>query len=230
MGDHQKPDHFSDMEKKLLYGILTGDEGFKHVPLALAERRLSQSWSSRDFVKVIAFSNNIRSINLNRSRTLDSYIQWQKDFAFHYYGGLNDYFSMNSSTGGINHGIFHSMETGLMIKSVTDMLMNRRPDIADRKGRLTHSIINANKLYRADMVRTLNKLEMIGISELGELDSLVAANLNVSQRVQNLQEILELLESELDLMYSTNTNTMVTWLTVVGLFFSLMQVILAIVE
>ena len=228
IGDHQKPEGFSDMVKKMLYGILTGDEGFGHVPLELAERRLSSCWTSRDFVSVIPFGNNVLSLNLNRSETEKSYIEWQQDFAGRYYGGLNEYFTMKSTTGGICHGVFHSLETGLLIKTTADMLMARRPDLATIKGRLTHNIINVNKRYRADMIRALEKLEMIGISELGELDNLVASGLNLSGRIASLQEILELLESELDLMYSTNTNTMVTCLTVVGLLFSLAQVILAI--
>lgn len=79
------------------------------------------------------------------------------------------------------------------------------------------------------MIRMLNRVETVSISELGELDTLVLRQLNTSERVESIRNLLELLESDLDLLYSTNTNRMVTFLTLLGLLFALIQIILGVI-
>ena len=79
------------------------------------------------------------------------------------------------------------------------------------------------------MIRMLSKVDTISISELGELDDLVVRELGVSERIESVRNLLELLESNLDLMYSTNTNHMVTLLTVIGLVFALIQVVIGLI-
>ena len=75
------------------------------------------------------------------------------------------------------------------------------------------------------MIRTLNKLDQMNITELGALDDLVMESLDVSKKVENIRSLLELVESDLDLLYSTTTNRMVTLLTILGLLFALIQTI-----
>ena len=50
-------------------------------------------------------------------------------------------------------------------------------------------------------------------------------NLDASQKIESIRSFLELVESDLDLLYSTTTNRMVTILTILGLLFALIQTI-----
>ncbi len=227
-GDRSDSSNITDWEAKCFYGMLTGDEGWSHVPAELARTRMDSSWTSRDFVKVIVFANNYVLLNLNRNKTHAHYMEVEHGFADHYWGALNPYFTLDAETAGVNHGVFFSVETGMIIKTTTDRLLNSRPDLTKKTGVFIRDEIIRNKKYRADMIRTLNKVEMVNISELGELDTLIVQSLGATQRVESIRYLLELLESDLDLMYQTSTNRFVNLLTVLGLLFALLQVVLAI--
>ncbi|MCR4894003.1 MAG: class I SAM-dependent methyltransferase [Eubacteriales bacterium] len=219
----------SENEMKCFYGMLTGDEGYVHVPVQLARDRMDQSWSSRDFVKAVVFNNSYLLINLNRDDTFRDYLARQYGFQYHYYSGINDYFTMDASTAGVNHGLFFSIETGLIVKTATDRMLEDRPDLDKPQGLILSDEIKDNKKRRIAMIKMLNRVETVSISELGELDTLVLRQLNTSERVESIRNLLELLESDLDLLYSTTTNRMVTFLTILGLLFALIQVIVGII-
>ena len=65
------------------------------------EERMAQSWTSRDFVRVIAFSSNYVLLNFNRGETYADYIDYQKPYADRYFGDLNEYFTMDAPTAGV---------------------------------------------------------------------------------------------------------------------------------
>ncbi len=228
-GDKTDAASFSEHELQCLYGLLTGDEGWRHVPGALARERMAESWTSRDFVKVIAFSNSYLLVNLNRSCVHEDYLAGQYGYQHRYYNGMNDYFTMDAATAGVNHGVFFSAETGLIIKTATDRLMQASNKRTKLHGIVLNRKIEENKTRRAELIRMLNKVENVKISELGELDGLILRQLDVSQRVESIRNLLELLESDLDLLYSTDTNRMVTFLTILGLAFALIQIILGVI-
>ena len=77
------------------------------------------------------------------------------------------------------------------------------------------------------MILTLNRLEDIGMAELGELDRIIMDGLDINPLVEKIKYLLELLESELDLLYQTSTNTLVNILTVCGLLLAAAQIIIA---
>ena len=212
-------------DQRCLYGMLTGDEGYLHVPAALVEERMEQNWTSRDFVKIIAFSSNYLMLNLNRSDTYADYIDYQKPYADHYFGSLNEYFTMDAPTAGVNHGLFFSAEMGQLIRTVTERLMGGSPKVTASHGFFVTDDIKRNKHTRAEMIRALNRLDQVNITELGALDDLVLRNLDISKKIESIRSMLELVESDLDLLYSTTTNRMVTLLTIFGLILALIQAI-----
>ena len=195
------------------------------MPKALIEERMAENWTSRDFVKVIAFSSNYVLLNFNRGETYADYIDYQKPYQDHYFGSLNEYFTMDAPTAGVNHGLFFSVEMGQIIRTSTERLMSGTPKVAASHGFFVTDDIKRNKHIRAEMIRTLNKLDQVNITELGALDDLVLKNLDASQKIESIRNFLELVESDLDLLYSTTTNRMVTILTILGLLFALIQTI-----
>ena len=88
--------------------------------------------------------------------------------------------------------------------------------------------IDKTKRYRIELIQTINKVSKANLSELGELDDLVVSSLRIAKRIEDIQYLLELVESELDLLYNTNTNRMVNLLTVLGLVLAVAQVLLGI--
>lgn len=65
------------------------------------------------------------------------------------------------------------------------------------------------------------------MAELGELDRIIMDGLDINPLVEKIKYLLELLESELDLLYQTSTNTLVNILTVCGLLLAAAQIIIA---
>ncbi len=212
-------------EQRCLYGILTGDEGYLHVPQALIEDRMAENWTSRDFVKVIAFSSNYVLLNFNQGETYADYIDYQKPYGDHYFGALNEYFTMDAPTAGVNHGLYFSAEMGQIIRTGTERLMGSTSQVHGSHGFFVTDDIKRNKHIRAEMIRTLNELDQVSITEIGALDDLVFRNLKITQKVESIRSLLELVESDLDLLYSTTTNRMVTILTILGLLFAMIQTI-----
>ncbi len=219
----------TEEEMKRLYGMLTGDEGWRHVPVELARERMNEGWTSRDFVKAVVFNNSYLLLNLNCESAHRDYLAGQYGYQYRYYNGMNEYFTMDADTAGVNHGFFFSAETGLVVKTVVDRQLEDRPNLERAHGVMLGNEIKENKRRRIGMIGMLNKVETVSISELGELDALVLRQLNTSERVESIRSLLELLESDLDLLYSTNTNYMVTLLTLLGLVFALIQIVIGVI-
>ena len=66
------------------------------------------------------------------------------------------------------------------------------------------------------------------ISEIGELERVLLISQQIDPLIEKINYLLELLESELDLLYQTSTNRMASFLTVLGLVLAGWQVLLAI--
>ena len=214
-----------EREPRRLYGILTGDEGWEHLPEGLARERLAHGWSSREFVSAIAFGNGFLLLNLWDSPAAQSYLAHQQKIFHTYYGGMNPYFLMRSSMAGVNHGLFFAVETGALVKSFSQSILDQqdtwmREDLKSFAGE-----IRRMKRFRRDLIIAINSVENVGISEMGELQQLVMESLRIHPVIERLRNLLDILEAGLDLMYSTRTNFFVNMLTILGLVFSLIQVI-----
>ena len=83
--------------------------------------------------------------------------------------------------------------------------------------------IQRTKDYRRELIATLNRVENIDMTELGELEKVI---LN-SQQITPIIDKIKLLESELDLMYQTRTIKIANMLTVLGLLLTIVGTVLA---
>ncbi len=228
LGERSNTENLTDSETCCIYGVLSGDEGWQHVPVSMARERLKLGWGSRDFAQVAAFAKNFVLLNFNGGDSHNAYIKKQRPFANQYWGGLNDYFLMDAETAGVNHGLFFSVEAGMLIRVVTERLLNTQPKRSEGSSKELRSDIQKSKEYREEMIRIMKDLETVNISELGELDALVMRSLDSKKQMESLRNILELVESDLDLIYQTKTNKTVNILTVVGLILALLEVLLAV--
>ena len=209
---------------------MTGDEGFEFVPKDLSLTRLENAWGSRKFVKFIAFDNNFLLINLNSSKVQSDYEKHQNNFTAKYYDQINPYFNMKSNFAGVNHGILFCIETVMSVKTVTNYILDRQTFFRAYQNEKFSVAIKRTKTYRKDLMLTLNKIEQLDISELGELENLILKSQHIDPIVEKIKYLLELLESDLTLMYSQQTNKMVNILTIFGILISVIGLILDIIS
>ena len=168
-------------ERLCLYGILTGDEGYLHVPQAAVDERMAWTWTDRDFARVIAYNGSFLLLNFTRSDTYADYIDYQLPYAEHYYGGLDEYFTLDAPTAGVDHGLFFSVETGLLVQTVVDRLK-------ESSGRLfSKDSSRHKKQVRMEVMRTLNGLDRVTDPEPASLDSLVLRSLAIPRKIGRIR-------------------------------------------
>ena len=189
-GNCTDPQSLTLDDQRCLYGILTGDEGYLHVPQSLVEARMTNSWSSRDFARVIAAGGNYVLLNFNRGATYADYIDYQLPYAEHYFGELDDYFTMDAPTAGIDHGLFFSAEKGQLIHTILQRLSDEALRMSASRGIFSKG---GSKQLGAETVRMLNEIDRTNITELGALDKLILNDLGIDRKTQNLRCLLSAL-------------------------------------
>lgn len=210
-------------EPQRIYGMLCGDEGWEFVPEDMAEERISKSWGSRDFVKFIVCGNNSVLFHLVGSESWHRYQQRQNEFGTKAYNGVNEYFTRISDVAGINQGILISQEFVNAIRAKCNSIINMPRRIKRSGIGVLGKEIYRTKRLRSDLITTLNKVEDLRISEIGELEQLLMTGYKINPLIDNIKYTLELTESELDLLYQESTNNLVNILTVAGLLISVIS-------
>lgn len=224
--DYENADDVFAEHCQALYGIMTGDEGYRHVPENMAVERLSaNSWGSRQFTKLASFGTNIVFVNLNQTAMAIGYRENRRSFDGQYYGDINPYFLINSPYAGINHGVLFSSELVMVIKTISSRILSRQSALYHKAGGLLRQEIRKTKHFRGELITTLKRVENLSISEIGELEQVLLRGQQIEPLIDKIKYLLELLESELDLLYQSSTNRLVNILTVVGLLLSAAGVI-----
>ena len=214
-------------EKKRMYGIISGDEGWNHIPEELADARIQPDWSSRDFVEFITFGSNFLLLNLINSPAAKRYRENQVAFGGTYYGGMNSYFALNPEVAGVNHGIIYAVELVMAMKTIAHRNLEFQASFQKNRTGNFGEDIRQTKDYRRELISTLNRVENIDMTELGELEKVILNSQQISPIIEKIKYLLELLESELDLMYQTRTNAFVNLLTILGLLVAVVSAIIA---
>lgn len=204
-----------------LYGMMCGDEGYRHVPKDLAQLRLSSNcWGSREFTKLATFGANTVFVNLNQSRPAIEYRENRRSFDGQFYGDIDPYFLIKSDYAGINHGVLFSEELVMVIKTISSRILSRQSAFYNKKGGSLQEEIRRTKHFRGELITTLKRVENLSISEIGELEQVLLHGQQIEPLIDKIKYLLELLESELDLLYQSSTNRLVNILTIVGLLLS----------
>lgn len=219
--DYESAADVFEENSQALYGMMCGDEGYRHVPKDLAELRLSSNcWGSREFTKLATFGANTIFVNLNQSRPAIEYRENRRSFDGCFYGDIDPYFLIKSNYAGINHGVIFSTELVMVIKTISSRILSRQSDFYRRSGGLLQQEIRKTKHFRGELITTLKRVENLSISEIGELEQVLLHGQQIEPLIDKIKYLLELLESELDLLYQSSTNRLVNILTIVGLLLS----------
>ena len=224
-GSRTDPLSLSMDDQRCLYGIMTGDEGYLYVPQEQLETCMTDCWTGRDFVKVVAHDSSYVLLNFNQGETYADYVDYQKPFGDRYFDVLDDYFTMDAPTAGIEHGLYYSVEAGQMIRTLSERLIDGEPCVNASHGFLVSDDIKRNRQIRGELIRTLERIRQAGDAETGSLDEFILRGAEVRQKTESVRGMLEQVESDLGLLYKSATNRMVTLLTILGLLFALIQTI-----
>ena len=227
-GNYDSVDDILINQPQLVYGLMTGDEGWKHVPSEMAAARLENRWGSRDFIRLISFGANSIFFNLSQSASAVDYRAARENFDHSFYGDMNPYFSMDSNVAGVNHGILFSMELVMVIKTISNRILRRQAaHYSGTHGGKLRKEISKLKRYRGELITTLNKVENLSISEIDEMERVLLNSQQIDPIIDKIKYLLELLESELDLLYNSSTNRLGTAIAIGGLIFAGIQILLA---
>lgn len=213
-------------EANLLYGFLSGDEGYAFVPEKLVQERLTSTWGSRDFIKIYASKNAFLFLNMLDSPRHKNYVERQEAFGKATYGSCNPYFYMGECPLTVNHGILFSVEFVMMLKALINEVLTFQAEHSKKKFNSYYRRIRATRELRRKIIKVLEKVESTEISEIGELSAMLLVSQHIAPIVDQVKYLLELLEGDLTLIYSERNNTLVTVLTALGLLLALWQVFL----
>lgn len=210
----------------LLYGLLTGDEAYQFVPEEIIQERLVYHWGSRSFIRIYAFGQAFVFLNLIGSPDQIHYLAHQERFGTAAYGACDAYFRLGSCPLTVNHGILFAVEFVMMLKSLIDNVISYQSSFDGKLLGSFYGRIRETRDFRKRIIMVLEKTENIEITEMGELNAILLESQHISPIVERVKYLLELIESDLDLMYSERNNTLVTILTVLGLVLALVEFLL----
>lgn len=227
IGDYQTVAQLEKDELKRLYGFIAGDEGYEYVPEELARNRLSLSWSSRDFMRLYAFGQSFLFINLTDSQRHRNYVEHQKNYGIKAYGGCNPYFLMGSCPLTVNHGILFSVEFVMTLKALINNVLSYQSEFSQKKRRFSLRRVGMTRDFRRKIIMVLEKVERAEISEIGQLSAMLLESQHMDPIIEQVKDLLELLESDLELTYSERNNVLAMMLTILGLLFAVWEIYLS---
>ena len=220
-------EEIEEKHSNLLYGFLTGDEGYAFVPQNLVHERLSLNWGSRNFIKIYASRQSFLFINLLHSQNRENYLERQIQYGTGIYGSCDDYFKMNDCPLTVNHGILFSVEFVMILKALINKVLSFQTEYKENKRVSYYKRIRETRNFRRKIIKVLEKVEETQIAEIGELSAVLMTSQHIAPIVEQVKYLLELLEGDLSLVYSERNNILVTVLTVLGLLLALWQILLA---
>lgn len=227
-GEFTSPEEIEEKAPDVLYGLLSGDEGYCFVPKELCRERLTYSWSSRDFIRIYGVGKAFLFLNLIASPSHEKYLERQRVFGGEIYGAADEYFFLGSNPLSVNHGILFSVEFVMMLKTLVSDVLTFQSAFGKRKKKMSYyRRIRETREFRRKIILVLEKVEQTAITEIGELSAVLMESQHIAPIVDQVKYLLELLEGDLSLIYSERSNLLVTILTVLGLLLAAWQVFLA---
>lgn len=226
-GDLQDLQQIEENHANLLYGLMTGDEGYAFVPQDLARERLVNCWGSRDFMRIYASRQSFLFINLLHTPRQQEYLDRQTQFGNDIYKGANPYFFMEDCPLTVNHGILFSVEFAMIMRTLINEVLAFQSEHKKKKFRSYYKRIRETLELRRRIIMVLEKVEQTQIAEIGELSSILLTSQHIIPIVEQVKYLLELLEGDLTLIYSERNNVLMTILTVLGLLLAGWQILLA---
>jgi len=195
---------------KQIYGLLTGDEGWRFVPKKRAEGTLLKNWATRDFLLVLSFHYCVILLNFKDSSRYKNYLKSYKDLRKLYERKAENYFTFSPEIAGLNHGPLLILENA----SVERFLLN---EILEPEANIKDIRISSFLKEREQIIDTLNKLSFIEIKEISDMSQMIKERMMILNDIKEAENKLELFEGEIIIQYNQRINRLIIILTIVGL-------------
>jgi len=213
------PDDIVKNFPKQVYGLLTGDEGWRFVPKKRAELITSKNWATRDFLLVLSFHHCVLLFNFTGSTKYKNYVKSCEELRKLYNRPVENYFTFLPEIAGLNHGPLLILENA----SVERFLLN---DILEPEANIKYIRINSFLKERDEIIDTLNKLSFIEIKEISDISMMIKERMMILNDIKKAEDKLKLFEGEILIQYNQRINRLIVILTVLGIIvatFSLMN-------
>ena len=238
VGDCEAPSEVIERYPNELYGLLTADEGWRHVPADRARRRLEQRWATRDFATIIPGPGTVLQLNLNSNNCADDYRNAEQCYWSTYYGECPEYFQFDPPIAGLNHGSLITFETVMVMALLIRKVLSENQQYPALRPRRTGASLRRAlaspfarmrevRSRRAMLLRAVQSLEDCSVDELNTLGRMLADELAIPAGIARVRDLLDLTENDLMLEYQGQTNRMVLWLTVLSLLFAGVELVRA---
>jgi hypothetical protein len=207
-----------------LYGLLSCDEGYRKIAKVTAEKALSITWASRDFLSIFAFSECVIEINLVKSDLYEDYITEQMAFFKHYFGSVPSYYRRYLPLRNNNHPRIYSrrifiVENVLVMRVVLDV--TKAQMIALRH---TSSIQELRKI----VMNTLKILPDLEANELDKQRKCVLQATGVLSIVEDVRRSLDTAETELMILHQEQVNYWMIGIATISAIAAFMAVFISI--
>lgn len=228
-----------------LYGIMTGDEGWRFVPESVALQKVFRyGWGSREFVKSYFFGATTLILNSKP----DHYISSQKTSGEYIYGGSNPYFGIKPCIAGLDHLILEAVEKGFLTLHSIDTQLERVQNYykyhkEHPKNGIVESIKRLMGLASSDDISDLNDLSRIRVviisvlnstystsQELDDLTRIIFEQNGINSRFEDLKYELSLLGEDIKFSHDKIESDILTVLTVLTVVISIVIGTFSIIE
>jgi hypothetical protein len=195
---------------KQIYGLLTGDEGWRYVPKDVAISKLSNKWSTREFLSVISFNNSIVIMNLDKEPVFKDYKKVCKELRNKYGQESEKYFIFEPEIAGLNHGPLCVLENASVERFLLNTILEPEPEIK-------FTGLNIFLKERDEIIDTLNKLSFIEIREISDMARMIKDSMLILKDIKEAEDKLKLFESEILIKYNQRRNHLILLLTILGI-------------
>ena len=217
------------------YGLLTGDEGWRHVPPARAQQLLGDFWSSRTFLQVAACDHAVVLFNTKTKEYKDR----AKDFFTTRFGQDREYFETDFSLAGLDHGVFFACENALERLILADTLARdikaeQEKRKRTKKNRLfpqSHLLLREffGSSLQSAHIRVREYLEALRDTDVAEINgmlSLIVDRSGVAKYEARVREYADLMDQELDRVWNFQLTRIAVLISTVSLVCSVTSLLI----
>jgi hypothetical protein len=206
------PQHLIQHFPQQLYGIITGDEGWRFVPHDILNSRISNTWSTRDFFTVISFDKCVLSINFSNGERRRKYEDQQEEILTQYGQEQLHYFYKEKlpQIAGVDHGPFLLLEQISIIRCLLDEIEEKH------KFESTTSIEEIYALKSKLYCMFSDMLCSSGIKEIDILAQNIRDSLLIDAKLNELTKHQDTAEKKLIIDNNKKINKILIYLAVIG--------------
>lgn len=211
-------------DPRTLYGLATGDEGWRFVPADVAADRLGAPWRTRSFVAIYTMASGIVCVNNKGS----DYVDHQNMLTQKHFGRLEPYFALDTEVAGLEHGPLLVLERVLIRLAMADQWLHQvQPLIGSPRGTLS---VDDNRLLRGSLDNFLLSLNSLLLPEVDTLEHVVITKMGVERIVSRLDRQAEAIDEETRYSYESQVSVRITRLTVITIILTVVTVVLGVLQ